>query len=52
MTYYDTSAKEGLNVNKAFNNLARTLKEKADLENESQDTNTTSGKSGGSKVKK
>ena len=34
MTYYDTSAKNGLNVGKAFTNLAKTLKEKADLEND------------------
>ncbi len=30
MTYYDTSAKNGENINDAFTNLAKLLKEKSD----------------------
>ena len=33
MKYYDTSAKEGLNVKEAFLNLAKVLKDKAEKEN-------------------
>ncbi len=32
MTYYDTSAKNGENINEAFTKLAKTLKEKSDIE--------------------
>ena len=32
MAYYDTSAKNGENINDAFINLAKKLKDKADLQ--------------------
>ena len=32
MSYYDTSAKTGLNVNEIFMDLAKKLKQQADLE--------------------
>ena len=38
MTYYDTSAKEGLNVKDAFENLAKLLKEKSDRESNIKST--------------
>jgi Ras-related protein Rab-1A len=32
MTYYDTSAKSGENINEAFTKLAKTLKSQSDIE--------------------